>query len=363
MKKALKLFLALLVSVSLVACSSSSSTEETSAPTETETTEETTSASGECPVTIGLVTDMGGVDDKSFNQSAWEGVQRFAEDNGLQDCVSYLQSTSEADYVPNLSTFADEGKDLIIAVGYLFHDAMTEVSANYPDTKFLLVDDVVEAENVESATFNAEQGSFLVGVAAGLTATENGSKTVGFMGGMEGPVIGSFQAGYEQGVLTVCPDCKIYVDYADSYSDDAKGQQLAAKQYDLGATVIYQSAGNAGNGVIKEAKERGDVWAIGVDKDQYEDGMKDDGTSIILTSMLKRVDSAAYSACEDLLNGTFEAGTKVFNLSNEGVAAELTSGRNLSDDVIAQINDFAQQIQNGEIEVSAEATIANGSSN
>lgn len=358
MKKALKLFLALLVSVSLAACSSNNTEEAT-------TTEgsETTSTSGECPVTIGLVTDMGGVDDKSFNQSAWEGVQRFAEENGLQDCVSYLQSTTEADYVPNLSTFADEGKDLVIAVGYLFNEAITEVSANYPDTMFLFVDDVVDHENVESATFNAEQGSFLVGVAAGLTAMENGSKTVGFMGGMEGPIIGSFQAGYEQGVLTVCPDCKIYVDYADSYSDDAKGQQLAAKQYDLGATVIYQSAGNAGNGVIKEAKERGDVWAIGVDKDQYEDGMKDDGTSVILTSMLKRVDSATYSACNDILNGTFEGGSKVFNLSNEGVGAEVTSGRNLSDDVIAQINDYAQKIQNGEIEVSSEATIANGSSN
>ena len=358
MKKALKLFLALLVSVSLAACSSSNTEEAT-------TTEgsETTSTSGECPVTIGLVTDMGGVDDKSFNQSAWEGVQRFAEENGLQDCVSYLQSTTEADYVPNLSTFADEGKDLVIAVGYLFNEAITEVSANYPDTMFLFVDDVVDHENVESATFNAEQGSFLVGVAAGLTAMENGSKTVGFMGGMEGPIIGSFQAGYEQGVLAVCHDCKIYVDYADSYSDDAKGQQLAAKQYDLGATVIYQSAGNAGNGVIKEAKERGDVWAIGVDKDQYQDGMKDDGTSVILTSMLKRVDSATYSACTDMLNGTFEGGTKVFNLSNDGVGAEVTSGRNLSDDVIAQINDYAEKIKSGEIEVSPEATIANGSSN
>ena len=358
MKKALKLFLALLVSVSLAACSSSNTEEAT-------TTEgsETTSTSGECPVTIGLVTDMGGVDDKSFNQSAWEGVQRFAEENGLQDCVSYLQSTTEADYVPNLSTFADEGKDLVIAVGYLFNEAITEVSANYPDTMFLFVDDVVDHENVESATFNAEQGSFLVGVAAGLTAMENGSKTVGFMGGMEGPIIGSFQAGYEQGVLAVCQDCKIYVDYADSYSDDAKGQQLAAKQYDLGATVIYQSAGNAGNGVIKEAKERGDVWAIGVDKDQYQDGMKDDGTSVILTSMLKRVDSATYSACTDMLNGTFEGGTKVFNLSNDGVGAEVTSGRNLSDDVIAQINDYAEKIKSGEIEVSPEATIANGSSN
>ncbi|MCI5774238.1 MAG: BMP family ABC transporter substrate-binding protein [Erysipelotrichaceae bacterium] len=358
MKKALKLFLALLVSVSLAACSSNSNNEATS----TEGTE-TTSTSGECPVTIGLVTDMGGVDDKSFNQSAWEGVQRFAKENGLENCVSYLQSTTEADYVPNLSTFADEGKDLVMAVGYLFNEAITEVSANYPDTKFLFVDDVVEHDNVESATFNAEQGSFLVGVAAGLTASENGSKKVGFMGGMEGPIIGSFQAGYEQGVLAACPDCKIYVDYADSFADDAKGQQLAAKQYDLGATVIYQAAGNAGNGVIKEAKERGDVWAIGVDKDQYEDGMKDDGTSIILTSMLKRVDSATYSACTDLLNGTFEAGVKVFNLSNDGVGAEVTSGRNLSDDVIAQINDYAEKIKNGEIEVTPEATIANGSSN
>ncbi|MEG0733817.1 BMP family lipoprotein [Anaerorhabdus sp.] len=362
MKKVFKSALVLLLAGAMIAGCSAKPAEPTATP---ETEGEQTTVT-ECPVKIGLVTDTGGVDDKSFNQSAWEGLVAYAEENGFSTekgvCIDYLQSTSDADYIPNLSTFADEGMDLVIAVGYLFQEAIDTVSANYPDKNFLFIDSVSAGENVMSAVYNAEQGSYLVGVAAGLEAKANGSNTVGFVGGMEGDLIGAFQAGYEQGVLAANPDATIYVDYADSFSDDSKGQALAVKQYDAGATVIYQAAGAAGNGVIKEAKERGDVWAIGVDKDQFADG-EVDGKNIILTSMIKRVDISTKTAAQAILDGNFKGGTVVFNLENDGVGAELTSGRNLSDETIAMIEDYATKIKAGEIEVSAVATIANGANN
>lgn len=314
-----------------------------------------------CKITIGLVTDIGGVDDKSFNQNSWEGLLRYADEFDAKDCVQYLQSNSEADYIPNLTQFAEDGKDLIVAVGFSFEKALDEVAQKFPNSKFLFVDSVVQQPNVISAIFSAEEGSFLVGIAAGLKAKENGSNKVGFMGGIESDVIAGFQAGYEQGVRTINPDATIYVDYANSFVDDSMGQQLAQKQYGEGVTVIFQAAGAAGNGVIKEAKERGDVWAIGVDKDQYNDGMVDDGHSVILTSMLKRVESPTYNVAKDLHNGKFEGGkTLSFDLKIEGVGAEITEGRNLTPDTINIIKEYAAKIISGEIKVSAVPTIANG---
>jgi len=181
---------------------------------------------------------------------------------------------------------------------------------------------------------------------------------------MEGELIGAFQAGFEQGVWAVDPEMTIYVDYAASFVDDAVGQTLAAKQYGAGATVIYQAAGAAGNGVIKEAKERSNdgVWAIGVDKDQYSEGLLDDGSSIILTSMIKRVDESTYQVINQVKDGTFAGGVLTFNLSNNGTGAELTEGRNLSAEDIAIILEFAEKIVNGEITVSPVPVIPNGQS-
>ncbi len=345
-----KLIIALVVAIMLVGCGQNS-TQSTS-----------TGSATECKVRIGLVTDTGGVDDKSFNQSTWEGVQRWAKEANAEHCIKYLQSNADADYVPNLSQLVDDKYDLIIATGYLFQKAIDKVSADNPKANFLFIDGQSSSPNVEGALFNAEQGSFLVGVAAGAVATENGSKKVGFMGGMEGELIGAFQAGFEQGVLAACPDCTIYVDYANSFNDDAIGQRLAAKQYDLGATIIFQAAGQAGNGVIKEAKERKTVWAIGVDRDQYEDGKIGD-KSIVLTSMLKRVDIAAYTASKDIAAGTFKPGVKVFDLHSDGVGAELSTDRNLSESIIKLVKEFEAKIKSGELKVDAKPKIANGKTN
>lgn len=305
-------------------------------------------------ITVGLVTDVGGIDDKSFNQSTWEGIERFAADT--KSDTKYLQSETDSDYIPNLSTFSDEELDVIIAPGFLFFDSLTEVSGNFPDQKYLLIDSVVaDRPNVASAVFAAEQGSFLVGVAAALKAEEAGKDTVGFIGGMDFDLIQNFEAGFEAGVLAVNPDMKILIEYAGSFADAQKGQTLAAKLYDEGAYVIYHAAGGTGNGLIKEAKDRRssnqDVWAIGVDKDQYADGIYDDTNSAMLTSMMKRVDVAAYDVCEQTLAGKFPGGqTLVYTLENGGVGIP-EKNPNLSDAQIAKIAEFEGKVVKKEITV------------
>ena len=307
---------------------------------------------------IGLVTDLGGIDDKSFNQGTWEGVVRFAKTLNLVQGTGYkyLQSSAEADYVPNLSTFADEKLDLIVAPGFLFEQAMGEVADKYPNQKMLLIDAVVAKPNVASAVFAEHEGSFLVGVAAGLKAKADGKNTVGFIGGMQFPLIERFQAGFEQGVKAVFPEARILVDYAGDFGAPDKGQALAQKQYNAGAYIIFHAAGGTGNGMIKEAKERsekGDIrWAIGVDKDQYTDGAYGSGKSAVLTSMMKRVDVAAHDVAKMVHEGKFPGGqTLVFSLANDGVGIPATNP-NLSADVVAQVKEFGQKIATGALKVS-----------
>jgi basic membrane protein A len=311
------------------------------------------SAAGD--ITLGLVTDIGGIDDKSFNQGTWEGIERFAVDYNLaEEDYKYIQSESDADYLPNLQTYSDAELDLIVAPGFLFFDAMTEIAAQYPEQKFLLIDSVVEAGNVASAVFAEHEGSFLVGVAAALKAQDAGQDTVAFLGGMDFGLIQKFEAGFEAGVYAVDPTMEVLVDYAGAFNDSQKGQTIAAKFYNQGAYIIYHAAGGTGNGAIKEAKDRvlngEDVWVIGVDKDQYEDGIYEDGKSIILTSMMKRVDVAAYTVAEQVLNEEFTGGTLVFQLSNDGVGIP-TDNPNLTDEWTTMITEYADQVIAGDIVV------------
>ena len=304
---------------------------------------------------VGLITDVGGIDDKSFNQSTWEGIVQFEEEyDGVT--TKYLQSDSDADYIPNLSTFSDEGLNLIVAPGFLFEEAMAEVSANFPEQKYLIIDTVVgERDNVASAVFAEHQGSFLVGVAAALKAEAEGQDTVGFIGGMDFDLIQKFEAGFEAGVYAVNPDMNVLVEYAGSFADTQIGQTLAAKMYDQGAYVIYHAAGGTGNGLIKEAKDRrtngDDVWAIGVDKDQYEDGIYDGEKSAILTSMTKRVDVAAYDVAERTMNDDFPGGdVLVYDLANNGVGLP-AENPNLSDDIVNAVAEYKTQVVDGDIAV------------
>ncbi len=318
--------------------------------------------SGSSNFQVALVTDVGGIDDKSFNQSTWEGVQRFAQETGVE--TTYLQSESDADYIPNLSTVSDEGYSLIIAPGFLFVDSITEVSGNYPQTNYLIIDSVVgDRDNVVSAVFSEEEGSFLVGVAAALQAQADNTDVVGFIGGMEFDVIFRFEAGFEAGVKAVDPNMQIDVQYAGDFANPQIGQTIASKMFDSGITVIFHAAGATGNGLIKEARDRRiqmensgsgtAVWAIGVDRDQYADGIYDTASqkSVVLTSMLKRVDVASYSIAKLAHEGNFPGGEIfVFTLKEDGVGIP-ADNPNISAADQQKIDAWKVRIVSGEVVV------------
>lgn len=356
MKKFLALALVFLLSIGLISCGGTTAKTET--PAENASTivdnEEVDKASLK-QITIGLVTDIGGIDDKSFNQGTWEGIKYFAKKFELPEGnIAYLQSTSDADYIPNLTQYAEDKKDLIVAPGFLFEESLTKIAADFPEQKILFIDAVVDAPNVLNAVFAEHEGSFLVGVAAALKAKDAGKDTVGFVGGMDFDLIQRFEAGFEQGVKAVDPNMKILVDYVGDFSNSELGQTVAAKMYDKGAYVIYHAAGGSGNGVIKEAKDRvqnkEDVWAIGVDKDQYAEGIYEEGKSVILTSMIKAVDQAAYDVSKLVAQGKFEGGTRVYNMKANGVNIP-ANNPNLKEEWVKQIHEFRDKIISEEIKV------------
>lgn len=328
--------------------------------------DEKESKASDCSIRIGFVTDTGGVDDKSFNQGSWEGIKKYAKDNDLDEsCIKYLQSKSESDYEPNLSQLAEDKFDLVVAAGYLFDNAMVKVADNYPDTKFFVIDTVVAKDNVESGVFAAEQGSYLAGMAAALQAKAQGSDSVGFIGGTESELIQAFQAGYEQGAKAVDPNMKVSIDYAGAFDKPDTGQTLAEKQYAAGVSVIYHAAGGTGGGVIKASiarAEKGEkVWVVGVDRDQYDDGKYDNGKkSVILTSALKKVDTATYNAANSVVDKSYKGGSTVtFDIKNDGVGIP-EKNPNLSNDITTSLDAAIKDMKDGKIEVSKVPTIKNG---
>ncbi len=304
--------------------------------------------------TVGVVTDTGGVDDRSFNQSTWEGSVKYANEVGGD--AKYLQSIADADYIPNLSTFADEGKTIIIAPGFLFDKAIAEVAKNYPEQKFLIIDTAVPGfDNVVSATFAAHEGGYLAGIAAAMQSKKDGATKIGLVLGMDFPTMQLFEAGYEAGIHAIDPNIQLLTEIPNSFMDTQKGQTLASKLYDEGVTVIFAVAGATGNGCIKEARDRRvngqDVWIIGVDRDQFSEGIYDGTNSCILTSDLKRVDVAAYNVSKMANEGNFPGGEEiVFDLSVNGVGFPVENP-NLSDDILATVAEHTAKIVSGEIVV------------
>jgi basic membrane protein A len=301
---------------------------------------------------IGLVYDVGGRGDQSFNDAAYEGLTQAQEEFGVE--VQDLEPEGGGENREELlRTLADDGYDMIIGVGFAFAEAIGAVTADYPDTQFAIVDDAsVEAENLSSLVFAEEQGSFLVGAAAALTS-ETGQ--LGFIGGVEVDLIKKFEAGFIAGATQANPDATVDVKYISQapdfsgFNDPAKGKEIALGQYGAGADVIYHAAGGSGGGLFEAALETGDVWAIGVDSDQYltaEAAVQ--GT--ILTSMIKRVDVAVYEAIAAFIDGSLEPGVQTFDLTNDG-GGYSTSGDFLSEDIISQLEELKQQIVDGEIEV------------
>ncbi len=306
-------------------------------------------------IRVGMVADVGGIDDRSFNQSTWEGLKLFAEENGLEvnEDLRFQSSESDADYVPNLTLFAEQGFDLTFGVGFLLADPLATVAEQFPDSKFAIIDSVVKADNVVSINFEEHVGSFLVGVAAAMTTETN---TVGFIGGVDSELIHRFEVGFVQGVKSVNPDIEVIVSYANDFNAADVGTTLASAMYTQGADIIFHAAGGTGNGVFTEAINRAqngeNVWVIGVDRDQSADGEWRDGdtvNNVTLTSMLKRVDVAANDIATKTLEGNFPGGqTIVYGLEDDGVGVVED---NLSEEILARIEDYRQQILDGEIEV------------
>lgn len=311
--------------------------------------------------TVAMVTDVGGVDDKSFNQSAWEGLQEFGKENGLEkgtDGYDYIQSKSDADYKTNLNTAVRNKFDLVYGIGYKLKPAIEEVAKQRKDSHFAIVDDVIEGQdNVASVTFKEHEGSFLVGVAAGLSTKSN---KIGFIGGTDSDLINKFAAGFEAGVKAVNPKATVKIEFAGAFDKADKGQQMASAMYGSGIDVIYHAAGATGNGVFTEAKNlkqknpEKDVWVIGVDRDQAEEGkvtVNGEEKNVTLTSMVKRVDIAVKDLATKAQEGNFPGGELLeYGLEDNGVSIAPTQD-NLSDEVKKAVEEWSEKIKNGEVEV------------
>lgn len=323
-----------------------SSEEATEAESEEASSEEETEAETEEDIDgtgfkIGMVTDVGGVNDGSFNQSAWEGLQRAGEAFGCE--VKYIESKGDADYVPNIESFLDEDYDLIVCVGYMMADAVRDAAELYPDQKFAIIDDASNADldNVTCMMFEQEQASYLVGLAAGYTTESN---IVGFVTGAANETMNSFGYGYCAGVLDANPDATILQYNANNFGDASGGKTAVNTMVTKGADVVFHAAGGTGIGVIDGCKEN-KIWAIGVDSDQSPLAPE-----TILTSALKRVDNACYDATKKTILGTLEGGVETYDLAAGGVDIAPTKD-NLSKDVLEKIEKAKKDIIAGDLVV------------
>ena len=295
---------------------------------------------------IGLVLDKGGKDDKSFNSAAYVGAMKAKDE--LHVFVKYVEATDENSFENLLRAFAQKDFDIVISIGVTQRDAMRKVSAQFPAKHFAIVDAEVKAPNVRSMLFEEHQGSYLMGAAAALTSK---SGAVGFIGGMDIPLIRRFQLGYEAGAKKVNPSIKVLANYigitGDAWNNPAKGKELAVSQYDQGADVVFAVAGASNTGVFDAVEERG-KFAIGVDSNQnwIKPGR-------ILTSMLKRVDVAVFSTCRDLTQGKFEPGVHHFGLDTQGVdyAVDKNNEKILPESARKIIDALKAQIIAGKIQV------------
>jgi len=324
----------------------------------------------EAPLKVGLVFDIGGKGDKSFNDSASRGLAWAAADFEIKRIE--LEPGVDADREVNLRNLAMIGYDVIIGVGFLFTDAISTVADEFPDTKFAIVDGFIpDKPNVMSLLFPEPHGSFLVGMIAGMKTLEDGKDTVGFVGGMDISLINGFEAGYIAGVKDVFPECKVISAYAGdtpiAFADPVKGKELALSQYDNGAWVIYHASGLTGAGVFEAAKER-KRFVIGVDSNQnYMGNIAETGENFGLTSMLKQVDVSVYLAIKAAVEGTFKGGIEVFGLDRTvtigdttyagvGYAIDKYNEDLVSAEMIAKVEEAKAKIISGEIVVPTEVT-------
>jgi basic membrane protein A len=299
---------------------------------------------------IGLVTDIGGLNDRGFNSLANQGLEQAAAEIGVETRV--LESKSDADYIPNLSTLAEDGYDLIISVGFLMGEATHQAAEAFPDTSFAIIDfayggdgcedtNSCELPNLQGLVFKEQETGYLVGYLAGLVTESN---TISSVGGIKIPPVDRFIAGFQKGATDANPDVKTLNGYSEDFVDQAKCKELALDQIAKGSDVVFQVAGGCGLGALDAASEKG-VWGIGVDADQAFLG------DHVLTSALKRVDQAVYQTIDALVAGSFTGGgVSVFGLAEEGVGLGEVSP-NAPQDAVDQTLEQIPAIISGEIEV------------
>lgn len=304
---------------------------------------------------VGMVVYISGIDDKSYNQKSYEGAMKYLADEGIsKNNFEFTNSANHEQAVDYLSYYSDQKKDLIICPGQTLVDSVTIVAAKYPDQKYVVLDGIVPLDNVSSIMFANNEGAYLVGVAAALKAKDINSDTVGFLGGIDEPLIHGFEAGFKEGVIAIDPKLNILIEYTNDYNNPTKGQQMAAEMFDEGASIIFNVTGASGNGLIDEAKSRAnngeDVYVIGVDKDQYDEGIYNGKDSVILTSMIKKCDVAVYNTLENVQNDSFVGGIQKYSLSNDGVGIP-EENPNLKDVWVEKLNFYKKEIVNGNIVV------------
>lgn len=331
MKKIFKFLLGLMTMLLLVACGDKKAAEAV-----------------EGTHKVAIVYSTGGKGDKSFNDSAYRGLVEAKEKYGIE-FSEYEPKDPSAEAKNKLSEFAATGEyDLIIGVGFTMKDSLEAVATDFPEQKFALIDEVIaDKDNVVSILFKEQEGSFLTGALAAMM-TKTG--TLGFVGGVEAPVIYRFESGFEQGAKYVNPDIKIlsvFIGGNNAFNDPVAAKQLSQTLIDKGADVLFQVAGGSGAGVFQAAKERG-VFAIGVDSNQ-----DDVQPGVILTSMVKNVDKAVLAEIGTVLEGKFEPGVVLFGLNEEGVGTtdfEFTKDI-IGNDILSKLDELKADISNGKIKV------------
>ncbi|MBA2333949.1 MAG: BMP family ABC transporter substrate-binding protein [Blastocatellia bacterium] len=314
-----------------------------------------------CKIKVGIVFDIGGKNDRSFNAAAWEGVKRAEKD--LNICLYDVEPGNPTSIEPAMRAFAERNFDLIIGIGFAQGPIMQKVALDYPEIKFAIVDGVIfEADgktpkqNVASLVFREHEGSFLVGM---IAAAKSKTGVLGFIGGMDIPLIHKFETGYEEGARYVNPNIRVidnYVGVTDSaWNNPGKGKELALNQIEKGADVIFTAAGNSGLGAFdaveqygKNAQGEANKFVIGVDSNQ--NGVK---PGFVLTSMVKRVDNAVYDVVKEVLEGKFKGGFHVFGLDKDGVAYAMDENNTaiIPVDVIQKTEEARAKIVSGEIKV------------
>ena len=326
-------------SASKTSTASTVSKASTSTASSASKTSDTTKASSD--LKVGLITDVGGIHDHSFNETSWKGLEKAKTDFGVE--INYLESKTDADYTSNIETFVDEEYDLIVCVGFKLAEATKKAAEAHPETKFAIIDDASNAAlpNVTCLTFKQEQASYLVGYVAGLMTKTN---NVGFVLGMASDMMNKFGYGYLAGVYAANPKATVQQINANNFADPAIGKTSATTMITKGADIIFHAAGGTGVGVIQACQEA-KKYAIGVDTDQSSLA-----PDTVITSAMKSVDNAVYDSVKQLVEGTLKGGEVVYDLAKGGVDIAPTTNL-LSEDVLKKVEEIKAKILSGEIVV------------